>query len=236
MTKIIISIYIWVIGIVSIGLMLITGILLSFLLPQRTVDHFVKAGCRFCLKLMFIRVQVDGSEHIDPKRTYLFMANHVNIFDVPVLEGYVPHFFRAVEADRQFKWPVYGYAVRRFGNIPIDRSNIHRSIQSMKKAAQWLKTGNSLMILPEGHRTLDGKLGNFKKLPFHVAKQANVPILPIGMSGLFHLKAKKSWIIRPARVTVKIGQPVPVDRIRVFSETELRDHVREKIQQLIKRP
>ena len=236
MITMIISVYIWIIGIVSIGLMLMTGIFLSFLLPQRTVDRFVKAGCRFSLRLMFINVRVDGSEHIDPERTYLFMANHVSLFDVPVLEGHVPHFFRAVEADRQFKWPVYGYAVRRFGNIPIDRSSIHGSILSMKKAAQWLKTGNSLMILPEGHRTLDGRLGIFKKLPFHVAKQADVPILPIGMSGLFYLKAKKSWIIRPTQVTVKIGRPVPVNQVRVLSETELRDHVRDKIEQLIERP
>jgi 1-acyl-sn-glycerol-3-phosphate acyltransferase len=236
MIKVVISLYIWTIGLLSLGLMLITGIILSFFLSQRKVDRFVKAGCRFILKLMFIHVQVEGRNHIQSERIYLFMANHVSLFDVPVLEGYVPQFFRAVEADRQFRWPIYGYAVRRFGNIPINRDSIHGSIRSMKRAVQWLKAGNSLMILPEGHRTLDGKLGLFKRLPFLVAKQADVEILPIGMSGLFHLKAKKSWIIRPTRVTVKIGPAIPLSRVRDLSETELKDYVRKKIEQLIDRP
>jgi 1-acyl-sn-glycerol-3-phosphate acyltransferase len=234
--KILISIYIWTIGLVSIGLMLIIGIVLSYFLSQKAVDRFIKFGCRLSLKLMLIRVETAGEEYIKPAQTYLFMANHVSLFDVPVLEGYIPQFFRAIEADRQFKWPIYGFAVRRLGNIPISRESIHASIRSMKKAVQWLKLGNSLMILPEGHRTLDGKLGPFKKLPFHVAKQADVEILPIGTSGLFHLKAKKTWIIRPTRVTVKIGPSIPLNSVRDLSETELRDHVREKIEQLIERP
>lgn len=107
------------------------------------------------------------------------MSNHASLFDIPLLEAYIPTFVRGVEALRQFKWRVYGWAIRRVGNIPIDRKNIHASIKSMKKTEKILKKGQSIVILPEGHRTLDGNLGQFKKLPFHLAKQAGVPIIPI---------------------------------------------------------
>ncbi len=234
--KYLISLYIWIVGLLFIGMMLIIGILLSYFLPKKSVDRFVKWACRFSLKLMLVRIETEGEENLDPDKTYLFMANHVSLFDVPVLEGYIPHFVRAIEADRQFKWPVYGYAVRRFGNIPINRKNIHASIQSMKKAEDWLKAGNSLIIMPEAHRTTDGKMRSFKKLPFHVAKQAGISIAPIGLSGLYHLKARHSWLIRPTRVLIKFGSPVPAETVNRLSEVDLRDHVREKISALIERP
>ena len=161
------------------------------------------------------------------------MCNHSNFFDIPLLEAYIPTFVRGVEALRQFNWPVYGWAIRRMGNIPIDRKNIHASITSMKKTEKILKKGQSIVILPEGHRTLDGNLGPFKKLPFHLAKQAGVPIIPIGLSGLFQLKHKGSWIIDPRPVKIKFGQPISPDKIQNLSTEELRDYTREKIQDLI---
>jgi 1-acyl-sn-glycerol-3-phosphate acyltransferase len=103
----------------------------------------------------------------------------------------------------------------------------------MKITENSLKKGKSIIILPEGHRTLDGNLGPFKKLPFHLAKQAGVPIIPIGLSGLFELKHKGSWLIRPRPIAIKFGQHIPPEKIDTLSTEELRDFVREKIQDLI---
>jgi 1-acyl-sn-glycerol-3-phosphate acyltransferase len=234
--KYLISLYIWIIGFLSIGITLIIGIIISFFLPGKTVDQFVKAGCRVCLWLMCVRVDTEGKENIKSEKTYLFMSNHVSLFDVPVLEGYIPKYARGIEADRQFKWPVYGWAVRRFGNIPISRENIHASISSMKLAAEKLKSRLSIIVLPEGHRAPDGIMGPFKKLPFYLAKEADVPIVPIGLSGMFHLKPLHSWLIRPTRVKIKFGSPIPCDVIEKLSVVELRDHVREAIASLVERP
>jgi len=231
-----ISLYIWSVGLLSIGIVLLIGFMLTFLLSPETVDRFVKFGCRLSLRLMCVRVKVEGLENVDREKTLLFMANHVSLFDVPVLEGTIPMFVRAVEADRQFKWPVYGWAVRRFGNIPISRESVHASIRSMNLLKERLKSGMSMVVLPEGHRTLDGKMKPFKKLPFHIAKEADVEIVPIGMSGLFYLKAKKSWIIRPTRIKVKFGKSIPRSIIQELSALELRDHVKVKIAELIEWP
>ena len=107
--------------------------------------------------------------------------------------------------------------------------------KSLKIAEKELKKGQSILLLPEGHRTLDGKLRPFKKLPFHLAKEAGAPIIPIGTSGLFDLKHKGSWLIRPHPIRIRFGEPIPLDKIQSLSLEELSDHVKERIQGLIDR-
>jgi 1-acyl-sn-glycerol-3-phosphate acyltransferase len=124
----------------------------------------------------------------------------------------------------------------RLGNIPIDRGKIHQSIKTIRQTIKIMKTGISIIVLPEGHRTLDGKLRSFKKLPFYLAKQVESDIVPIGLSGLFYLKRKGSWIIRPTTLKIKFGTAVSLDEIQSLSIVDLRDKVRERIQGLIERP
>lgn len=196
-------------------------------------DPWIKSLMRFMLRMIGIKVKVTGVENIDPDITYLFMANHISIFDIPLLSGYIPQLVRGVEADRQFKWPVYGFAIRRLGNIPINRKNIHSAIKSVGSVIRRLKEKRSIIILPEGHRTLNGKLNPFKKLPFHLAKSSDIAILPMGLSGLFSLKRKGSWIIKPGPVQINFGKPIPVEIIRSKSVEELRDYTKSTISGLI---
>jgi 1-acyl-sn-glycerol-3-phosphate acyltransferase len=160
----------------------------------------------------------------------------VSLFDVPVLAGYIPAFVRAVEADSHFSWPVYGWAIRRLGNIPIRRKDVHSSVRSIRLAEDRLRDGKSLVIMPEGSRTLDGVRRPFKKLPFFLAKQSGADIIPIGLSGLFGLKSKRSWVIRPTTVTVKFGPSISRETIQSLSEEDLREKVRVEIEKLIERP
>jgi 1-acyl-sn-glycerol-3-phosphate acyltransferase len=231
--KNLISAYSWFVGGLYFVLFLFVCIVLSFFIPQKALDPFIKKSLKLLFKILFIKVHSEGEENIEKNKTYLFMSNHESLFDIPLLEAYIPTFVRGVEALRQFKWPVYGWAIRRVGNIPIDRKNIHASIKSLKITEKTLKKGKSIIILPEGTRTLDGKLGSFKKLPFHLAKQAGVPVIPIGLSGLFELKHKGSWLIRPRPIKITFGQLIPPEKIDSLSTEELRDYIREKIQDLI---
>lgn len=231
--KVLLSLYVWVVGGLYFIVLCLITIILTFFIEQKALDPWIKKKLRFLFKILFITVYSEGSETIEPKKTYLFMSNHSSLFDIPLLEAYIPTFVRGVEALRQFKWPVYGWAIKRLGNIPIDRENIHASIRSMKTTERSLKGGMSIVILPEGHRTLDGNLGEFKKLPFHLAKKAGVSIIPVGISGLFHLKRKGSWLIRPRPVSIKFGEPMSAETIQSLTVDELRDEIRVKISRLI---
>jgi 1-acyl-sn-glycerol-3-phosphate acyltransferase len=179
---------------------------------------------------------MEGKDYLQTNTTYLFMANHVSLFDIPLLGGFVPGYVRGIEAIRQHQWVFYGWVMKRLGNIPIDRENIHQSIRTIKNTISIMESGTSIIILPEGHRTLDGRLRPFKKLPFHLAKQVGCDIVPIGLSGLFHLKRKGSWIIRPTILKIKFGPVIAKEKIRSLSVVDLRDDVRQQIQDLIERP
>ena len=234
--KYILAIYLWTVGFLYFGIICIIGIILTFIISQRKLHPLIRKWLGFLFKLLHTRLIVEGAEKIDPDVTYIFMANHVSLFDVPALGAAIPTFVRGVEAERQFKWPFYGWAVRRLGNIPIKRESIHASIQSIRKAGRYIKDGTSIAILPEGHRTLDGNLGPFKKLPFFLAKEAGVPIVPIGMSGLFTMKNKNSWLLRPSVVKIKFGDIITAEEVEQRSVVDLRETTRNRITGLIETP
>lgn len=226
----------WTVGLLYFGFGLSAAIVFSLFFPVETYDPWLKALLRLLFRLLGIPVTVKGAGNVEAGRTYLFMANHVSLFDMPLLGGYVPGIVRGLEATRQSSWPLYGLAMRRMGNIPIDRKNVFEAMKSLQRARDRLRGGRSLLILPEGHRTLDGRLREFKRLPFHLAREAGVDLLPIGISGLFTLKPKHSWLIRPTPLTVSFGRPIPAAEIRSLSARELRDLTRRRIESLIERP
>ncbi|MFQ5640200.1 MAG: lysophospholipid acyltransferase family protein [bacterium] len=233
--KVLVSIWLWCIGLLYFGFFLVVGLMCTYLFSPATYDPWIKAMMRFLFTLLRSPVVLEGDTNFDSGATYLFMSNHVSLFDLPLLAGYIPVFFRGIEASYQFDWPVYGWFVRRYGNIGIERESIHSSITSIRQAERMLKSGVSLTILPEGYRSLDGQLRPFKKLPFHLAQKAGVPIVPIGLSGMTSLKRKGHWLIRPTRVKIKFGEIIPAEMVHSLSNEELRDLTRERIQDLIER-
>jgi len=169
--RFILSIYLWIVASIYFVSFLLFALVVSYTLKPEKYDPWLKLILRYFFKLLHIPVIVEGSEHIDPQKSYLFMSNHVSLFDIPLLGGFVPGLVRGLEAQRQHRWPLYGQVMGRLGSIPIERENIHGSINSMRKTEMAINEGVSIIILPEGHRTLDGNLKPFKKLPFYLAKK-----------------------------------------------------------------
>ncbi len=231
-----ISAYMWTMGLVVFAWFCLNAIVASLFLPSGAYDAHLQRILRRMFQLLFIPVCVEGRERLDPRRPYLYMPNHVSLFDMPLLGGWVPGSARPVEAERQFRWPLYGLAVRRLGSIPIRREDVFASARSLQRAARRLAQGKSLIIMPEATRTLDGKLGPFKRLPFLLAKRAGVDLVPVGMSGLFSLKRKLSWRIHPSPLKLKFGEVIPASEVARLSVNELRDLTRERIQALVEWP
>jgi len=234
--KYLVSVILWCIGMLYFILFLLFALFLSLIFSPIKYDPWLKFLLRFFFKILRVEVMAEGGEDLQPNKTYLYMSNHVSLFDIPLLGGFVPGFVRGIEAQRQHQWVFYGWVMRRLGNISIDRENIHQSIRTIKRTILIMKNGTSIIILPEGHRTIDGKLRPFKKLPFHLAKQVDCEIVPIGLSGLFYLKRKGSWIIRPTTLKIKFGPVITKEKIHSLTVVDLRDHVRQQIQDLIERP
>ncbi|MCF7804285.1 MAG: 1-acyl-sn-glycerol-3-phosphate acyltransferase [Candidatus Marinimicrobia bacterium] len=226
-----VSLYLW--GGFCGVLLILTILVAALILPVGKYEGLIIHGCRIYLALMGIRVTTEGKEHFDPDETYIFMANHINIFDVFVLGGYIPGVKRGVEAAEHFSWPLWGWMVQRLGNIPIQRTQLSEAMKSLDTAAEAVKKGISIVILPEGHRTRDGGFQQFKKGPFHMAKSAEVPIVPMGMSGMWEIKQYKNPHWRPGTIHIRYGEQIPVESIKESGVEELRGITRDAIGGLI---
>jgi 1-acyl-sn-glycerol-3-phosphate acyltransferase len=234
--KILISTFIWIVGLTYVLFFLLFALACTYLFPERIYDPWLKKMMRFLFFLMGTKVEVEGQQYLIPGKTYLFMANHVSLVDPPLLAGFIPGTVRGLEAQVHHSWPLYGWVMKRLGNVPVDRDSIHKSVISFRNVQNLLESGRSMIILPEGHRTIDGHIRPFKKLPFAMAKQINNGIIPIGLSGLYHLKRKGSWIIRPSKIKISFGPEITNNQIASLSIVELRDHVQNEIAKLIERP
>lgn len=202
--------------------------LASFVLRGRALETVIKAGCRAVLVLAGVRLRVTGRENAVPGRAYVVMMNHVNFFDPFTFYAAFPGIARGAEEESHFRWPVYGGTIRRIGMFPIDRKNPGRAVESLRRAADWVRgrPGFSFGILPEGTRTLDGRLGPFKRGGFLMAIETGLDILPLVQKGAFEVARKGSLVIRPGRVEVAIEPAVPVAGYTKETVGELIERVR----------
>ncbi|MCI0494866.1 1-acyl-sn-glycerol-3-phosphate acyltransferase [candidate division KSB1 bacterium] len=231
--KYLVSIFLYMIGSVMFLILAMSVIICSLVFKPKQYDKFIKWLCRMFLRSFFINVKVIGREKIDPAKTYIFMSNHVNIFDVFLLNGYIPNFARGVELDSHFNWPIWGPVITRFGNIPISQRHFQSSLNSLGKAEEALQNGTSIIILPEGHRTKDGNLLPFMRGPFLMAKKAKTDIVTTAMIGAFKIKQVNHWLVKPGMVKFVFGDIIAYESFKDLSTHELKDLVKHKIQKLI---
>lgn len=227
--KFLVLIYQWLVVGAFFVFFLLSSFLLTFVLPLRVMDGYVKWMLRMTMRILFIRVEIEGLEHLEANKSYLFLPNHVSFLDIPLFGGFIPRYLRGVEDSRQHKWPVYGWAMKRLGNITIDRSSPRASMKSLRKAGEYIHAGCSVVLFPEGGRTLTGELKLFKKLPFHMAKQAKVEIVPIAMKGMFEINRSKSLFINSGTIKLTFAKPISLELIEELDTNQLKEHVREKM-------
>lgn len=145
-----------------------------------------------------IRLKVSGGNQLSETSSYVFVANHQSYLDIPVLFRAIPVNLYFVAKKELKKIPFLGWYMMATGMIFIDRTNRSKSIESLKKAARLISKGKSVIMFPEGTRSKDGFLADFKKGPFMLASQADVDIIPVGISepeGSFEVNKLKRTII-----------------------------------------
>jgi 1-acyl-sn-glycerol-3-phosphate acyltransferase len=197
---------------------------------QGHMGHRVgQAWGRSILAVSGVRVAVSGLERLDPARAYVFMANHQSNYDIPVLLGCLPVQFRWLAKAELFKVPLFGRAMRAAGYISIDRADRSAAFQSLGEAAGALRRGVSIMIFPEGTRSLDGALRPFKKGGFVMAINAGVAVVPVVIRGTFAIMPKRAWLIRPRAVTLEIGEPIASSDYTLETKEALMERVREAL-------
>ncbi len=168
----------------------------------------VRAG----LKLVGVRVQQVGLEHLDLACSYIYMCNHVSNLDPPAVIGWLPQRTSVMAKRSLFRIPVLGRAMRMASLVPIERRNKEAAIASVRAAADVLRSGLSMVVYPEGTRSPDGRLLPFKKGPFYMASETGARIVPVTVLNTEKMLPKGSVRLRPGTATIVFHPPVsPVD-------------------------
>jgi 1-acyl-sn-glycerol-3-phosphate acyltransferase len=177
-----------------------------------------------------IAVEVEGLENVDPRRSYVFMSNHQSVLDIGAMVLTLPVSWRFV-AKRELTWiPFFGWAVWLGGHVVIDRGRRERAVASLRRAAERVRAGTSVIIFPEGTRSETGTMREFKSGGFHLALEAGAPILPATISGSHHLTPKRSLRVEGGRVKVVYGKPIETCGLGTEDREELKRRVRAAIE------
>jgi 1-acyl-sn-glycerol-3-phosphate acyltransferase len=208
-------------------------LLLALVLDPRKHDWPQRFFARNVVRLAGARLQVRRAPGFDFRRTSIFISNHVNLFDPFIVYSSVPQFVRGWELESHFRIPVYGWIMRRFGNVPVPDQKAPGSFERLfEHTKRALDSGTSLTVFPEGRRTRDGRVGRFRKGIFRMARDLGYPIVPMSMVGSYEFNHKGDWMLRPSTIVVHLHDTIET---RNLSEAEI-DELPERIHEIVSRP
>jgi 1-acyl-sn-glycerol-3-phosphate acyltransferase len=182
-----------------------------------------------------VKIEVRGIEKLDMNARYVFVANHQSALDIPVLIAGLKHQLSFIAKKELFMIPFFGWGIAAMGHIWIDRGNARKAHNSIDRAVRRLRNENiSLMLFPEGTRSIDGKLGEFKQASFTLALRAGVQVVPVAIKNAASLLPKSTLFIRPGTVYLEICDPINIEGVEI-TKGELSKQVRETLKGIVEK-
>ena len=160
------------------------------------------------VRIAGVKVETIGLDKIDPAKTYIFMSNHTSNLDPPILLPLIPRRTSVMAKKELFSYPILGETMRMGSLVPVDRGNRDAGIAAVREAAEVIRQGINMTIYIEGKRSFDGKLLPFKKGPFYLAEECNVPVIPVTIVGTHDLMPKARFQIKPGTVKILFHDPI----------------------------
>lgn len=175
---------------------------------NKVSNPLMKIWTNAVLFIFGIKVNVYGNENIDASKGKIYISNHASYLDIFVQLAKLPDNVRMIYKKEINRVPVLGWAMYSVGFVALDRVNIRKAMKSLDKAAQRVKNGLSVVIYPEGTRTKDGRIGEFKRGMFFLADKSQADIVPVSVSGTFELMPIGSIKVKPGVINMVIGKPI----------------------------
>jgi 1-acyl-sn-glycerol-3-phosphate acyltransferase len=194
-------------------------------------------GASAVRRLLGIRLETSGLEHVVGDRPTLYCINHRSNVDVVAFEALFPRCprLRGLYKAEVGKIPVLGRAMRLVGFVPVDRANRASAIASVDAAAARLAAGDSFLIAPEGTRARGEELLPFKKGGFVMAIKGRAPVVPVALHGTAEAMPRGRFWVRPGVVRVEVGEPISTDGLTIDDRDRLMETVRGRLQSMLVR-
>ncbi len=203
---------------------------LAVVLDPRKHDWLQRGLCKRIAFFSGATVEARMSPGFDVQRTSIFMVNHVNLFDPFILYCAIPQLVRGWELESHFKIPIYGWLMKRFGNVPVPDGRNPRDLKRLwRLTKETIDGGTSLIIFPEARRTRDGSMGEFEDGGFRMAMQLGIPIVPVTLDGSIRHLRTGDWILHPATITVWLHDTIETVGLKKEDVPALRERVRQAI-------
>lgn len=209
---------------------IVLGVTYPFDKSRRWVHECSRCICKWLFGIPpRMKRTIDGVENIDPNKAYVMVMNHNSGIDI--FAAYkIPLNFRWVSKREVFRVPFMGPLLTIHGDIPIERGNPSEAMAKVLSLGKlWLGRGASVAIFPEGTRSKTGEINRFKMGAFNLAKEANVEILPIVMTGTNNM-FRKGWLVNwTNHVAIRVMKPISVEEIAATDVKEMAQKVREQM-------
>ena len=199
----------------------------------RILGSIVKYWAKTIFKTMNINVRVIGLDKLDRNADYIFAPNHASSLDIPLILGFLPFWIVPI-SKIELKWiPFLGWAMQAAGHVFVDRRDHEKAMLSIAKIKNSLfKNPRSILIFPEGSRTNDGKVNQFKTGGLSIGISTKISIVPVAIEGTFESLSKHSKKFVNKLLTINIGSPVDTRKYSLDDRKDLAIIVNSEVKKL----
>ena len=199
----------------------------------RILGFIVKYWAKTIFKTMNINVRVIGLDKLDRNADYIFAPNHASSLDIPLILGFLPFWIVPI-SKIELKWiPFLGWAMQAAGHVFVDRRDHEKAMLSIAKIKNSLiKNPRSILIFPEGSRTNDGKVNQFKTGGLSIGISTKISIVPLAIEGTFESLSKHSKKFVNKLLTINIGSPIDTRKYSLDDRKDLAIIVNSEVKKL----
>jgi 1-acyl-sn-glycerol-3-phosphate acyltransferase len=220
------SALLWAVSLLHFAIAVPILIALALVFDPQKHDWLQRAFCRRIIFFSGAKVRVVCDPGFDSQKTSFFISNHVNLFDPFVLYCAIPQFVRGWELESHFEIPIYGWLMKRFGNVPVPDVRRPADLKRMWRLTRdAVNAGTSLIVFPEGKRTRDGQVTEFQDGAFRLAQQLEIPVVPVSVVGSFKHHRTGHWMFWPTEIRVFLHATIDTSGMSKEDVPALRDHV-----------
>jgi 1-acyl-sn-glycerol-3-phosphate acyltransferase len=199
----------------------------------RTQHRIAQVWARACLRFSGAKLTVYGEENLRRHPVAVYAANHTSYMDTPVVFGTLPFQFRILAKKELWSMPFIGWFLNRSGQIPVDTENSRATLSSLSAGVKALRSGMPLVVFPEGSRTPDGELKTFLAGAAFLAIRAQVPVVPVALSGVYDLLPIHTSHFYPCSVSLTAGEPIDTTGMTPRQVEELTERLRNEIARML---